>query len=539
MELPEVRNVDSPRDLLRDLGEVYTDSAKLGRDVVYSHILREGVLKNEDTVHWREDFAHYCYNLRHRGFYDDTNSVEDSVEQLEEEVGEGECDRLMKFLTLLAGSVSHITPRSGLIPTGKQVEVLPHHVLPAAQNRYHGDSCAPGVHSSGYLMYRDELFTSVSSCPDINQSEKILAGFPESSTVSRFIRPPNNKLPPPKITLTGLPVPEPTYQLLPLPAPPSRSHSVEEYSSNPVLADLPALPPPTVTGIFKSLSLKSDDLPVYLGPVLRTTVKERYQPTQRNITQRFAPVRPSNSAVSDSSGVESDDDHEAWEEAYKDMDKEFPTPTYELMGRKVLQERPYLTESGSQVYTRLCVLLCSPYSDLDVVTEQHVLYQCQYVLIGIPTSIFQFDKTKVEFVPLQNICYTGVSPDSLVDCLYSIAYSGTLYLRLKMFCDQYSTVERYGNVVKGLVSAVEQYLNLYQAFLSQIPISSLIQLIWKTKDLTSQLEFLCNLLLLEEGLPTGTALIEYLYHTAEILTASPYYKIMLALIRAAFAPMSK
>ena len=43
MELPEVRNADSPRDLLRDLGEVYTDNVKLGRDVVYSHILREGV----------------------------------------------------------------------------------------------------------------------------------------------------------------------------------------------------------------------------------------------------------------------------------------------------------------------------------------------------------------------------------------------------------------------------------------------------------------------------------------------------------------
>ena len=50
---------------------------------------------------------------------------------------------------------------------------------------------------------------------------------------------------------------------------------------------------------------------------------------------------------------------------------------------------------------------------------------------------------------------------------------GTLYLRLKMFCDQYSTVERYGNVIKGLVSAVEQYLNLYQAFLNQVGLSFL------------------------------------------------------------------
>ena len=77
----------------------------------------------------------------------------------------------------------------------------------------------------------------------------MVAGFPASSTAARFIRPLTNKLPPPKATLTGLPAPEqsPHYQILPLPAPPSISH-VEERSVNPILADLPALPPPTVTG---------------------------------------------------------------------------------------------------------------------------------------------------------------------------------------------------------------------------------------------------------------------------------------------------
>lgn len=43
MELPDVRNPDSPRDLLKDLGQVYTENVKLGRDVVYGHLLREGV----------------------------------------------------------------------------------------------------------------------------------------------------------------------------------------------------------------------------------------------------------------------------------------------------------------------------------------------------------------------------------------------------------------------------------------------------------------------------------------------------------------
>ena len=43
MELPNVRNPDSPRDLLKDLGQVYTENVKLGRNVVYGHLLREGV----------------------------------------------------------------------------------------------------------------------------------------------------------------------------------------------------------------------------------------------------------------------------------------------------------------------------------------------------------------------------------------------------------------------------------------------------------------------------------------------------------------
>jgi hypothetical protein len=78
----------------------------------------------------------------------------------------------------------------------------------------------------------------------------MIAGFPSNSTAARFIRPVHHKLPPPTTTLTGLPAPEPTprYQTLPLPAPPSAQQGVEEHPSHPILADLPALPPPTITG---------------------------------------------------------------------------------------------------------------------------------------------------------------------------------------------------------------------------------------------------------------------------------------------------
>ena len=43
MELPEIRNADSPRDLLKDLGEVYTGDERLARNVVYRNLLREQV----------------------------------------------------------------------------------------------------------------------------------------------------------------------------------------------------------------------------------------------------------------------------------------------------------------------------------------------------------------------------------------------------------------------------------------------------------------------------------------------------------------
>ena len=88
----------------------------------------------------------------------------------------------------------------------------------------------------------------------------MLSGFPENSAVSRFIRPQNNKLPPPKTTLTGLPAPEqtPSFQALP-PPPTSDRYLVPECSSSrPILADLPALPPPTVTGYVGSFFLNKN-----------------------------------------------------------------------------------------------------------------------------------------------------------------------------------------------------------------------------------------------------------------------------------------
>ena len=43
MELPEVRNSESPRDLLKDLGDHYLASEKRSRNVIYGNLLREGV----------------------------------------------------------------------------------------------------------------------------------------------------------------------------------------------------------------------------------------------------------------------------------------------------------------------------------------------------------------------------------------------------------------------------------------------------------------------------------------------------------------
>ena len=45
MELPEVRNPNSVRDLLADLGHIYTNNVKLSRDIIYSSVLREKVHK--------------------------------------------------------------------------------------------------------------------------------------------------------------------------------------------------------------------------------------------------------------------------------------------------------------------------------------------------------------------------------------------------------------------------------------------------------------------------------------------------------------
>ena len=46
-------------------------------------------------------------------------------------------------------------------------------MLPNPERRYHGDTCVSGGQSSGYLMYRDDLFERVGSCPDIDETEKV------------------------------------------------------------------------------------------------------------------------------------------------------------------------------------------------------------------------------------------------------------------------------------------------------------------------------------------------------------------------------
>ena len=76
----------------------------------------------------------------------------------------------------------------------------------------------------------------------------MLGGYPDRTPAARFIRPPANKLPPPRTTLTGLPAPSPAYQLLPLHC----RGQEQDFASNTILADLPALPPPTVTGYVTS-----------------------------------------------------------------------------------------------------------------------------------------------------------------------------------------------------------------------------------------------------------------------------------------------
>ena len=58
MELPEVRNSESPRDLLKDLGDHYLASEKRSRNVIYGNLLREGV-----RVKFIKTFMTFMFNV--------------------------------------------------------------------------------------------------------------------------------------------------------------------------------------------------------------------------------------------------------------------------------------------------------------------------------------------------------------------------------------------------------------------------------------------------------------------------------------------
>ena len=73
-----------------------------------------------------------------------------------------------------------------------------------------------------------------------------------------------------------------------------RHYSLARYSTiqnDPSLKSSKKLNKSLYSRIFTSLSRKTQDLPVCVGPVLRPSVKERYQPALRNSASRFAAVR--------------------------------------------------------------------------------------------------------------------------------------------------------------------------------------------------------------------------------------------------------
>ena len=80
----------------------------------------------------------------------------------------------MKFLTLLSGSKPHRTERTGFIPSIQATTHQTHHILPDKDNCYHRDTnIILEGNVTAYKLYRNSLFESVQTCPDIQETQNV------------------------------------------------------------------------------------------------------------------------------------------------------------------------------------------------------------------------------------------------------------------------------------------------------------------------------------------------------------------------------
>ena len=130
-------------------------------------------------------------------------------------------------------------------------------------------------------------------------------------------------------------------------------------------------------------------------------------------------------------------------------------------------ERPYLTELGPEgvhlawVAAMQNLRLVDPrvaIPRLQVISESTFVTHLGYLLAGIASSTFPYDKREFRLSP--GTCFPGVTTDALASICGDFLACGLICRRLEAMCEE--DCDRRGLVYRAFVDGVEKYLQGYR-----------------------------------------------------------------------------
>ncbi|XP_013775974.1 gamma-tubulin complex component 6-like isoform X2 [Limulus polyphemus] len=262
------------------------------------------------------------------------------------------------------------------------------------------------------------------------------------------------------------------------------------------------------------------------------------------------------SSLSSSAGVE-----DIWQAALKSSPSS--VITWETIGcYSSVMEKPFLTEAGGKaidmLYQTLMRELCLLNPSLKppppiLISQQKLIKDIFYLLIGIPSKTFQLSKSTVSFALQEGLYVEGLTPDSLGRMLASFLNSGANYLRLERFATESALNLRHpgGLILQAFKGGLRQYLQCYRASVLAVCEEQdkmlLLQLNHVTKGLQQQLSFLASLCNCnsdrrgepsggEMQFPVGVDLISHLYEETIMNWGQECFLILVFLLKCACEP---
>ncbi|XP_050668797.1 gamma-tubulin complex component 6 [Leptidea sinapis] len=226
-----------------------------------------------------------------------------------------------------------------------------------------------------------------------------------------------------------------------------------------------------------------------------------------------------------------------WEIASQ-IDKDIPDDIWEHVSQLRHRNERQLLAASSREMALWRTTHSDVMRDLDIMSEKQFIRHIMYLLIGIETKSFPYNKDTKNFYMKKNLVIECVSQDHLNGYMATLLLVGTFYRRLYDFAFNLSIEDHFHN--KGLVfeaarDVVRQYLlefrlkatDIFEEYYNTLSedlncMPTLLQILHHVEPLQYEIETLASVYKLIEAdstpLPNGAELMSYLFKEISLVT---------------------